>query len=105
MESVVALVAEWISLGEMFKRHELSTPISDVVRECGMAKKSWNRSATRFGIIETKNRPSFCTVKETAQPCKNRPIKKKERMRKWLKESRFDVEQVSQSQHGTRSTT
>ena len=33
MESVVALVAEWISLGEVIKLQELSTPISDVLRE------------------------------------------------------------------------
>ena len=33
MESVAALVAEWISLGKMFTLQELSTPISDVLRE------------------------------------------------------------------------
>ena len=33
MESVVALVAEWISLGEMFKLQELCTSVSDVLRE------------------------------------------------------------------------
>ena len=39
MESVVALVAEWISLGEMFKQQELSTPIPDCLRE-------WQRKET-----------------------------------------------------------
>ena len=33
MESVVALVAEWISLGEKIKLQELSSPISDVLLE------------------------------------------------------------------------
>ena len=33
MESVVALVAEWISLGEMIKLQELSAVISDILKE------------------------------------------------------------------------
>ena len=33
MESVVALVAEWTSLEEMIKLQELSTLISDVLRD------------------------------------------------------------------------
>ena len=33
MESVVALVAEWISLGQMFRLQELSKTVSDVLRE------------------------------------------------------------------------
>ena len=33
MECVVALVAEWISLGEMIKLQELSTLISDALRD------------------------------------------------------------------------
>ena len=33
MESVVALKAEWISLGEMIKQQEQSTLISDILRE------------------------------------------------------------------------
>ena len=33
MECVVALVAEWISWGEMCKLQELSTSVSDVLRE------------------------------------------------------------------------
>ena len=33
MESVVALMAEWFSLGEMIKLQELSTLISDILEE------------------------------------------------------------------------
>ena len=33
MESVVALLAEWISFGEMIKLQELSTLISDILRQ------------------------------------------------------------------------
>ena len=49
MESVVALVAEWISLREMFKLQELFAPISDVPREWqgkeimeSLADQIWN---------------------------------------------------------------
>ena len=33
MERVVVLIAEWISLGEIIKLQELSTLISDILRE------------------------------------------------------------------------
>ena len=59
MESVVALVVEWISLGEMFKLQELSTSVSDVLREWGSTIKFWIRFVTKPGPIRAKNVASF----------------------------------------------
>ena len=72
MESVVALVAEWISLGKVFELQELSTLIYDVLRE-------WQDKETMEWLGE----------KATAQHCENRLGKTKVGPRKRLTRSQM----------------
>ena len=84
MESVVALVAEWISLGAMFKLQKLSTSVSGVLREW-LDDQIWNRLVTKPGPIRAKNGTIFCAVPRRTG-----------KVARWSRKGKKDTKQVAE---------